>query len=150
MPIKKQIFPWYYQGKEVKTLTDMPPETLGFIYRIENLTTGKYYIGRKTVAGNKKKKLTAKEKALPENKRKTFRYEMSESVGWKNYCGSNMTLKEEVANGHQIRKQILTYCSTKASITLEEMKAILCGGALEDEKSYNGWIKCTIYKKHLI
>lgn len=146
----KQTVIWTYSNKEVLSLADMPPNTLGFVYRIDNLTTGKYYIGRKTVAGNKKKKLTVKEKALPENKRKTFRYEMSESVGWKNYCGSNVVLKAEVADGHQIKKQILTYCSTKASITLEEMKAILCSGALEDVNSYNGWIKCTIYKKHLI
>lgn len=148
--MKKKQSNWTYNNKEVLSLADMPEGTLGFIYRIENLDTGKYYIGRKTVSSNKRKKLTAKEKLLPENKRKTFKYEISESVGWKNYYGSNVTLKTEVSEGHQVKRQILTYCFSKASITLEEMKAILCSGALEDIKSYNGWIKCTIYKKHLI
>lgn len=147
---KKYAVNWEYSGDEVLSLEDMPPNTMGFIYRINNLTTGKYYIGRRTVASKKKKKLTLKEKALPENKRKTFKYEVSESAGWKTYCGSNIVLKEEVAKGHLIEKEILTYCFTKAQISLEETKAIICGGALEDKNSYNGWCKVLIYKKHLL
>lgn len=136
-----------HQGKPILTLRDMPEGVVGIIYRIENLTTGKYYIGRKTVASKKRKKLTAKEKGTG---KKTTKIQMCESPGWKTYCGSNVTLKEEVKNGHKITKEIIQYCFSKAEITLEETKAILCSGALEDTMSYNAWIKATIYKKHLL
>ena len=146
----KKTVNWTYNKKPVLSLKDMPEGVLGFIYRIENKTTGKYYIGRKTVAGNKKKKLTAKEKLLPENNRKGFKIEYCESSGWKSYCGSNLILKQEVKDGHEIEKFILTYCFTKAQITMEETREIICGGALEDINSYNSWVKCIIYKQHIL
>lgn len=150
MVVKKGTVNWFYGDKEIKSLTDMPEGTLGFIYRIDNLTTGKYYIGRRTVAGNKKKKLTLKEKQLPENARKTFKYEFSESSGWKTYCGSNTTLKDEISKGHQYKKTILHYCFSKAEITYLESREILCSGSLQDPLAYNDWIKCLIYKKHIL
>lgn len=148
MAVKKPQ--WTYNGKEILSLDDMPPQTLGFIYRVENLDTGKYYIGRRTVCSKKKRKLTIAEKKLPENARKTIVYEMKESAGWKTYAGSNTTLKEEVKQGANIKKYILHYCCTKAEITYKESSEIICSGALEDPLSYNDWVKCTIYKKHLL
>ncbi len=142
--------PWMFNGKSIKTYEDMPEGVIGFVYRIENKTTGKYYIGRKTVAGIKKKKLTKKEKAIPENSRKTFKREFSETKGWQNYFGSNIVLKDEVKNGHEVTREILIFCFTKAQITFEETKHIICGGALEDENSYNGWIKCLITKEQIL
>ncbi len=150
MAVKKDTVLWTYQGKEVKSLSDMPTGTLGIIYRIDNLTTGKYYIGRKGVSSSRKRKLTAKEKLLPENKRKTVIVEQKESSGWKSYCGSNLELKEEIKKGDIIKKQILHFCFSKAEITYMETKEILCSGALVDVNSYNGWIKATVYKKNLI
>lgn len=150
MKSKKETVNWEHNGEEITSLSQMPEGTLGFIYKIHNLDTGKYYIGRKTVAGNKKRKLTAKEKLLPENKRKTFIIEHKESPGWKTYCGSNDTLKDEVKKGANVKKEILHYCFTKAEITYMETREILCSGALVDERSYNGWIKATIYKKFLL
>ena len=141
---------WEYQGKNISSLSDMPPNTLGIIYRIENKDTGKYYVGRKTVCSKRKRKLTLAEKKIKGNERKTFIYEMKESSGWKSYCGSNTTLKEEVKKGANITKTILHFCFSKAEITLKETAEIICGGCLEDPLSYNDWVKCIIYKKHLI
>lgn len=141
---------WTHKGEEILNFSQMPENTIGFIYKIYNLDTGKYYIGRKGVSGNKRRKLTAKEKLLPENKRKTFIIENKESTGWKSYCGSNTTLKEEVSKGARIEKEILHYCFTKSEMTYMETREILCSGALVDENSYNGWIKATIYKKYLL
>jgi hypothetical protein len=150
MAVKKDKVSWTYMGEEISDFSQMPEGTLGFIYKIFNVTTGKYYIGRKSVSSKRKRKLTVKEKLLPENKRKTFAFEQKEAAGWKIYCGSNVELKEEVKKGHKIEKTILHYCSSKAEITYLETKEILCSNALLDLKSYNGWIKATIYKKHLI
>ncbi len=147
---KQKTNNWFYEGKEITSLSQMPEGTIGFIYKIYNLDTGKYYIGRKTCSGLRKRRLTVKEKLIPENKRKTFIYEVKESSGWKTYCGSNDVLKQEFKDGNKIRKEILYFCSTKAEITYMETKEILCSGALVDELSYNGWIKATIYKKYLL
>jgi len=142
---------WIYDGKEVLSLKDMPQGVIGFIYRIDNLSEpGKYYIGRKTVASQKKKKLTAKEKLLPENNRKSFKTEYCESSGWKNYYGSNLILKDDVKKGARTRRTILKYCFSKAEITFSETAEIICGGALLDPMSYNSWVKCVIYKQHLL
>lgn len=151
MPPKKTTVNWTYNGKEIKSLTDMPTGVIGFIYRIQNITTGKYYIGRRTIAGIKKKRLTLKEKLLPENNRKTFKYEYCESSGWKSYCGSNVLLKDEINNKlHEYRKEILYYCFSKSEITYLESREILCSGSLLDPLSYNDWIKCLVYKKNII
>lgn len=148
--VKDKTGSWFYNKKAVDLYTDMPEGTIGFVYRIENHTTGRYYIGRKTVAGFKKKRLSKKEKLLPENSRKTFKTAFSETAGWKNYFGSNILLKEEVKKGHEVTREILKYCFSKAEITLEETREILCGGALEDPRSYNGWIKCLITKEQIL
>jgi hypothetical protein len=147
---KKQENTWVFNGEEITSLSQMPEGTLGFIYKIYNLTTGKYYIGRKTCSSLRKRKLTAKEKLLPGNKRKTVIYEIKETSGWKNYCGSNEVLKEEIRKGDKVKREILHFCFTKAQITYLEVQEIVCSGALIDELSYNGWIKATIYKKYLL
>lgn len=141
---------WTYNGQVIDSISKMPEGTIGFIYKIYNLDTGKYYIGRKTCSSLRKRKLTKKEKLLPENKRKSVIQEITETSGWKTYCGSNEVLKKEFKEGNRIKKEILHFCSTKAQITYMETKEILCSGALVDELSYNGWIKATIYKKYLI
>jgi hypothetical protein len=140
---------WTYDGFPITSIEQFPTDVIGIIYRIYNLDTERYYIGRKTIRSIRKRKLNKKEKELPENKRKTFAYEVKEISGWKNYHGSNETLKNEVSKGAKIVKEILHLCSTKAEITYLETKEIFCSGALEDTRSYNDWAKCTVYKKNL-
>ena len=73
MVTKKNItINWIYNGIIIDDISKTPLNCIGFIYKITNLTNSKYYFGRKTIKSNKKKKLTMKEKALLENKRKTF------------------------------------------------------------------------------
>lgn len=127
---KEQYDPWLYEGKEITSSSQFPKNTIGFIYRIYNTRTKRYYFGRKTVFSKKGK--TVKE--LP----------------WKNYHGSNKLLCQEVKEGDKCIRTILYFCKTKAEMTLRETSEILCNGALEDEMSYNQWVTCKIYKKHLI
>jgi len=149
MAVKKQTIPWTHKGKEITDLSQTPEGSIGFIYRVTNLTNGKYYLGRKNMASYSKKRLTAKEKLLPGNSRKTFKREVKESP-WKNYCGSSKSLLEDLKNGALYEKEILLYCFTKAEMTYEESSAIICSGALMDHNSYNFWVSCKVYKKHLL
>jgi hypothetical protein len=147
--MKNNKINWTYRGSEVINIDQTPEEAIGFIYKITNLTNGMYYYGRKTLLSISKKKLTLKEKKLPENFRKTFKIIKKEST-WKSYCGSSKTLLEDLKNGDNYSKEIIEYCNTKALMTLKETTQIVCSGSLLDIKSYNMWVSAKIYKKHLI
>lgn len=147
---KKVKYNWFYKGDEILSIEQIPEDVIGFIYKIYNLDTNKYYIGRKTIRSKKKRKLTLAEKKIKGNERKTFTYEVKEVSGWKTYAGSNLELKKEVSEGARIKKEILHYCYSKAEITYKETSEILCSGALMDKNSYNSWVKATIYKKNLL
>lgn len=140
---------WTYKGKDFLNINDAPEDAFGFVYKIINKKNGKYYFGRKNLGSVTKKKLTLKEKKLPENSRKTYKYIRKES-NWKNYCGSSSALLEDLKNGDLYSKEILEFCSSKALMTLRETSHIVCSGSLLDINSYNMWVSAKIYKKHLI
>ena len=140
---------WTYRGKDFTDIAKAPEDAFGFIYKITNLTNGKYYFGRKNLGSVTKRKLTLKEKKLPENSRKTYKFIRKESA-WKNYCGSSKSLLEDLKIGHKYSKEILEFCSSKALMTLKETTHIVCSGSLQDVNSYNMWVSAKIYKKHLI
>jgi hypothetical protein len=111
----------------------------GFVYLIENTITGRKYIGRKyfTQAGYRTVK----------GKRKRIRKESD----WKDYYGSNETLKAEV---EQIGKDkfvrtILHLCKSKSECSYLETSEIFKQDALLREDFYNQWVTCKITSKHL-
>ena len=141
---------WTYNNKKVTSVANMPEGVLGIIYKITNLTNDKYYYGRKTVVSLRKKKMTKKEKLLPENKRKTVKRTYVEVSGWKKYTGSSKPLLEDIAKGDKYKKEIIKYCFSKAEITYYETEAIICSQCLLTEDCYNGWISAKVYKSHLL
>ena len=142
---------WTFQGEEIKSAEDTPEGSIGFIYKITNVTNGKYYYGRKTFRKlNKKKKLTKKEKALPENKRKQFKYVPFEYKGWQKYTGSSDELNADIKKGDKYKKEIIHWCYKKAELTFYECRAIVCSECLLDEMCYNKWVSAKIFKNHLI
>ena len=141
--MKKTITNWYYKGRVVKGLSDLPPATIGFIYRIENLSNGMYYYGRKEVV-TLRKPSTKAEKATTKKVRDYF-----EAKGWLSYFGSNKTLKADVAKGHKIKKEIIVVCKSKAEITYNETKQIICNDCLYDQKCYNDWFSAKVFRKNL-
>lgn len=140
---------WTFEGNPITDYSQMPKGTIGIIYRIDNLTTKKYYIGRKTVASLKSRKLTKKEKLLPENKGKTIKKVFKSYSTWKSYVGSNDLLKDEIKKGHKYKKRILRYCFSKTEITYFETKEIVCSGCMEDDNCYNDWFSARVYKRNL-
>jgi hypothetical protein len=150
MAVKKDLINWTYNNKEITSVSQFPAGAIGIIYRIDNLTNGKYYFGRKTCISKKKKKLTIAEKKLEENKRKTFKYEVSETSGWKNYKGSNKPLLADLAKGDNYKKEIIQFCFSKAEMTFYETRAIACSDCMLTEDCYNEWFSSKVYKSHLI
>ncbi len=154
MAIKKQAVKqaphWTYNNTEITDIKQFPEGAIGIIYRIDNLSNGKYYFGRKTCISNKKKKLTIAEKKIVGNERKTFKYEITETSGWKSYRGSNKPLLADLNNGDLFKKTILQFCFSKAELTFYETRAIACSECMLTEDCYNDWFSAKVYKSHLI
>jgi hypothetical protein len=126
---------WYYDGVPFEE----DGTHFGFVYLIENLITGRKYIGRKyfTCAGYKQ--VNGKKKKI----RKTS--------DWETYWGSNETLKREVAElgEHNFRRTILHLCKSKSECSYFETYEIFSRHALLDSVYYNDWVSAKVRRAHL-
>lgn len=141
---------WLYGKEKIKSIENFPEGAIGFIYKITNLTNNKIYYGRKTCTGVLKKKLTKKEKLLPENKRKKFKYVVTEYKGWLEYTGSSDYLNADIEKGHKIKKEIIKFCFNKSQMTYYELETIIVNNALLDENCYNGNILGKIFASQIL
>lgn len=128
-----------YKGKPF----ELPESSniIGFVYLIENETTGMKYIGKKQFYSKRTK---------PPLKGKVRKRKVIIESDWKSYCGSNDVLKEEVTDQkHTIRKTILKLCSSKGEMSYYEAKYQFETDAILDPLYYNSWISCKIHKSHI-
>ena len=89
---------WNYNNTVFSKIEDFPKNSYGFVYRIENIITGKFYIGKKNLHSQKNVKLGKKEIALlsPTRGRKpTTKLVITES-NWKEYYGSCKELQDDI------------------------------------------------------
>ena len=102
-----------------------PEDYIGFVYKITNLTDGKFYIGKKYFWYNKKKKLTKKQLAdLPPGPGRKPTHEIVRvESDWKTYWGSSKELLESVRvlGEDHFECMILMPCKTKKQLTYYEM-----------------------------
>jgi len=54
---------WTYKNQEITGISDFPDNTMGFIYRVVHIPSGKAYIGKKVLQHTRKVRLTKKELA---------------------------------------------------------------------------------------
>jgi hypothetical protein len=116
-----------------------PKEIYGFVYLIVNNVNNKKYIGKKFFWSMKTRQVNKKKK----------RYKVESD--WKDYCGSNEELKNDIiALGHEsFQRTILHLCKTKAECAYLELKEQIERDALLREDYYNGWIQVKVRKSHL-
>lgn len=138
-----------YKDKEFKDISDFPESCVGFIYKISNLSNGRFYIGKKQIESRRKTKLTLKEKLLPENKRKTYKI-VTKDNKWCEYTGSCKELNSDIKNGDKYTKEILHFCFNKKQLSYFELKYQFLFNVLEDVNSYNGNIASKYFRKDLI
>ena len=126
---------WYYDGAPY----EYDGTSFGFVYLIENLSTGRKYIGRKyfTCAGYRQ--INGKKKKI------------RKPSDWQDYYGSNDTLKREVAETGKdnYRRIILHLCKSKSECSYFETYEIMSRHALLSENYYNDWCAAKIRKDHL-
>ena len=138
---------WLYEY--VPLQDDFTTNDYGFIYKITNLETNKFYIGKKSFVHNKKKKLTKKEIAeqTGPGRRSTTKVEQVDS-GWRNYWGSSKELLADVKSlgKDKFEREILKFCPTKKQQTYYELQYQISNSVLFTD-SYNDNILGKFYRK---
>jgi len=133
---------WQYNSVLYEPTEEELSSLIGFVYCIEEKTTGKKYIGKKGFWRNK---------ILPVTKsRKRRKHTLVES-DWRTYHGSSALLKENVLlNGEDIyNRVILRLCKTKGEMSYFEAKEQFDRDVLLKDDYYNEFIGCRIHSKHL-
>ena len=137
---------------EYDSVFKFPPNCVGFVYKITNIQTGKFYIGRKSLYSNIKKKLTRAELALSlgPGRKPTSKIVTKES-NWQEYWGSNKLILEEIKQGGTtpFRKEILKFCFNKKQLTYWELHFQCVNEVLFSDKSYNDNILAKFFRRDL-
>lgn len=131
---------WLYNNEEITDISQFPPNTFGFVYKVIT-PEGKKYIGKKVLYHNQKKKLTKAELAEQSGRgrKKSFRIIQKES-DWKKYYGSNKHLKNQITEGEvtleDLSKQIIEVGFNKKHLTYLETKYLFQLEVLEKPGEY--------------
>jgi hypothetical protein len=141
---------WIKDNREYEDITDFPVGTVGFVYKIIELKTGKYYIGKKSLISTTSKKLTKKEIAEQKGPgRKSIKKKVIKESDWINYWGSNIGLKKlvkEIGENKFIR-EILYFCKNKKLMSYYEEKTQFELNVLQDPLSLNDNIQGRFFRK---
>ena len=131
---------WLWEGNHIKD-EEVPESAVGFIYMIEHIPTGKYYIG--------KKNLWAK-RTLPPLKGTKRKRKIIKESDWKSYISSNQWIKEEAsADVTAFKKKILQFCYSAKSLTYYELYWQMKYNVLADENSLNDNLLGKFFRKDL-
>jgi hypothetical protein len=138
-------------GIKIPLSDDFTTDYFGFIYKITNLETGKFYIGKKSFIHNKKKKLGKKELLLipvTRGRRPTTKREKVDS-GWRTYWGSSKTLLSDIKElgEDKFERVILSFHTSSKQLTYFEMMHHVRENVLFRDDCYNDNILAKFYKK---
>ena len=139
--------------KEYDSVDKFPQNCIGFVYKITNIKTGKFYIGRKSLFSNVKKKLTKKELSeLSGPGRKPTKKLVTSESNWIDYWGSNKGILQEIKEEgtDYFRKEILKFCYNKKQLTYWEVHYQCVENVLLTDKSYNDNILAKFFRKDLV
>jgi hypothetical protein len=130
---------WLYGDKRIKSISDFPEGTFGFIYITTHQPSGKSYLGKKVLYHNFKKKLTKKELAeqTGRGRKTTFVLTLKES-DWKTYYGSAKPIIELIKSGKQkdFTRKILCLAPSKKLLTYYECKYLFKYEVLEKPEEW--------------
>jgi hypothetical protein len=116
-------------------------EYFGFVYKIENLTNGMFYFGKKQFQFKRKIKLKSRKNKLTKTK----------NSGWEDYWGSSKELLQDIENlgKSNFKKTILILCKTKSEQTYYENYYIYENHNLLNPLCYNKHIG-HVYAKNIL
>lgn len=117
---------WEYSGS-------IDAGAVGFVYLITELSTGRYYIGKKVLTFKVTKKPL---------KGKTRKRKGSKESDWRTYTGSSDELNALIEKRGKAAFSfvILRVCRSRAELNYHEAKEQFLRGCLESGQSFNRWI----------
>ena len=131
-----------------------PQDYFGFVYKITNLTNGKFYIGKKYFYHTSNIKLGKKElAALPVTRgRKSTTKQVIKESDWRSYWGSSKELQQDVKElGPEFFEcVILKLCRDKKELTYYELHYQCINECLLSYDSYNDNILGKFFRKDLV
>tara|TARA_B100000683_G_scaffold277722_1_gene338306 strand:+ start:10383 stop:10793 length:411 start_codon:yes stop_codon:yes gene_type:complete len=130
---------WYYNDEPY---TETPEDYQGFVYEVEELDTGRKYIGKKNFW---------KPKTLPKTKTRKRRIRTRTESDWRSYYGSSEKVISLVeSKGEEgFKRVILRLCKTKGEMSYFEAKLQFDNNVLLSDEYYNEFIGCKIHSRHL-
>lgn len=141
---------WLYKYKAIHNIEDFPNNTFGFIYKITNTQTEKFYIGKKQLMSFTNVKMGKKELAEQpiQRGRKITKKQVIKESNWKEYWGSNKFLLDDIKkSGYEnFTREIIMICHTKKLLTYWEL-AMQCKYDVLQSNSYNDNILGKFYTK---
>jgi hypothetical protein len=130
---------WWYNNEEVTSET--VKDYVAFVYIITNLQSGKKYIGKKLLTKTRTKKI----------KGKTRKKKVVTESDWRDYFGSNDTLKRDVVElgTESFRREILDLCKSRGTANYLEAKYQFEHNVLESDQFYNDQIRVRVHRSHI-
>lgn len=137
--------PWKYNDEDV---LEPPENVIGFVYCIENLITGRLYIGKKKMYNTK---TSLKTVTLKNGTKKKKKIKTEISSDWQSYYGSNTELQEDVKThgSENFRRNILKLCYTLGEMSYWETYEIFVRHAVPSPDYYNAWVSVRVRSNHL-
>jgi len=147
---------WLYQNKQIQSLEDIPTNTVGFVYKITNLTNDKFYIGKKQLQSIRNVKLGKKEKkildeAIVGKGRRPSKKRVITESNWLTYYGSSKSLLKDIQElgEDKFKREILHFCSIYKQMSYYEHKFQFQYNVLENPEAYNDNIGAKWYYKDI-
>lgn len=136
---------WLYQGQEI---TELPEDTIGFVYIITNLISGRRYIGKKLAKFSRTKYQTV---TLKNGTKKRKKIKSKIDSDWLDYYGSSDALTADIntLGKENFKREILYLCNSKALCSYIEAREQFSNRVLESDDWYNGNIMVRVHKNHI-
>jgi hypothetical protein len=130
---------WKFKDIQIKSKEDIPIEfenSIGFIYIITQLSTGRRYIGRKLLTKASTKTVKGVKKKIRKDS------------DWIDYWSSSPKIKAWIdeSGTDDFTKEILIFVSSKGSMAYCEELALYTMGVLESDLWLNDNIRSKIYR----
>ena len=152
---------WWYEGKIITDISDMPDNTYGFIYEVLHKPTDRKYLGKKVLFFERNVRIGKKETEALKEERKAkgiggrvpAKKKVIKESDWKDYYGSHKDIVQLIKEGKQFEfeRKILTFVPNKKLLTYYECKYLFIKEVLEERNNYiNDNILGKFYKKDFI
>ena len=152
---------WWYEGKIITDISDMPENTYGFIYEVLHKPTDRKYLGKKVLFFERNVKIGKRETEALKEERKAkgiggrvpAKKKVIKESDWKDYYGSHKDIVLLVKEGKQFEfeRKILTFVPNKKLLTYYECKYLFIKEVLEERNNYiNDNILGKFYKKDFV